>query len=238
MPDNAGLAHDAGNLLQALGLYCDLLLQPGVLRPEHIHYATELRLISSRSSELIRRLLTSSMVPSAEGTLNQDAAPSLTSSLRALAPVLQRIAGPTIQVAVETGPSLPLLNFPVGALERITLNLVLNAAQALQGSGRVDGRIQVMLGVHADRLQLLIEDNGPGIPPGLAAAFLRPTPLLPGTLRGIGHRVVHELAAATGGQISIRVRPGHGSAFCLKWAVPDAPLLPPPTLSATEAPAA
>ncbi|MGA7157441.1 MAG: hypothetical protein WBY53_11360, partial [Acidobacteriaceae bacterium] len=57
LADTNGLAHDAGNLLAALTLYCDLLSVPGVLRPEHQHYATELRTISESSSRLIRRLI-------------------------------------------------------------------------------------------------------------------------------------------------------------------------------------
>ena len=56
---NEGLLHDARNLMGAIGLYCDLLSMPGVLYPEHHHYAEELRLLGSRSSALIERLMQS-----------------------------------------------------------------------------------------------------------------------------------------------------------------------------------
>ena len=62
-PDGAGVAqgegllHDARNLLSALGLYSDLLSVPGVLKPEHRHYAEELRLMGSRSGALMERLV-------------------------------------------------------------------------------------------------------------------------------------------------------------------------------------
>jgi signal transduction histidine kinase len=52
-----GLLHDARNLMGALGLYCDLLAVPGVLKPEHRHYAEEVRLLGSRSGALIERLM-------------------------------------------------------------------------------------------------------------------------------------------------------------------------------------
>lgn len=55
--ENEGLAHDAGNLLGALGLYCDLLSQPGVVSPEARQYVAELRGLGQRSSQLIGRLL-------------------------------------------------------------------------------------------------------------------------------------------------------------------------------------
>lgn len=51
------LAHDACNLLSALGLYGELLAFPGVLGREHRHYAEELKLLAARSEVLIGRLL-------------------------------------------------------------------------------------------------------------------------------------------------------------------------------------
>ena len=55
--EDAALAHDASNLLSALGLYSDLLNVPGVLDDLHHHYAEELKLIAARSQTLIDRLL-------------------------------------------------------------------------------------------------------------------------------------------------------------------------------------
>ncbi len=55
--EDAALAHDACNLLSALGLYGDLLAYPGVLAEEHHHYAGELKLIAGRSHMLISRIL-------------------------------------------------------------------------------------------------------------------------------------------------------------------------------------
>src|ERR1700738_4781856 len=55
--EDAGLAHDAGNLLGALTLYSDLLALPGVLHEEHREYAHELKLLSERSWAMIDRLV-------------------------------------------------------------------------------------------------------------------------------------------------------------------------------------
>jgi len=52
-----GLLHDARNLMGTIGLYCDLLSMPDVLKPEHRHYAEELRMLGTRSGALIQRLL-------------------------------------------------------------------------------------------------------------------------------------------------------------------------------------
>ncbi len=266
LANTVGLAHDAGNLLAALGLYCDLLSVPGVLRPEHQHYATELCLISERSSKLIQRLLSapaaiacdvaqpapvslppallrrpsvrSSDAVSAAITAAITAAPSHTppnpvEMLRRLAPVLQSIAAGAATVTVTCAPSLPPLDVSSEVIERITVNLVRNAAEAIRiqrcefddcathaSPAAPSGQILVTLSVVAGRLQLTVEDNGPGMPPIIVASYLQPTPLPHGATRGLGHRIVHELAASTHGQLSIRVRPDHGTVFCLKWPVP------------------
>ena len=254
----AGLAHDAGNLLGALGLYCDLLRAPGVLRPEHAHYAAELSLISSRSTELIRRLLAAPLesaaaaqagpgdtalpVPGSRSDASgfqpaavrrRDAAASETvrpglmhaATVRNLAPVLQRIAAGSARVLVSSPAVLPPLDLSAETLERITVNLVRNAAQAIRqkratSSAPAAGEIRVTLALAANRLQLTVEDNGPGLTASAANAFMHPSALPPNSRNGHGHRIIHELVSDSGGQLSIRVRPGQGTTFCLKWPLP------------------
>lgn len=53
----AEVAHDARNMVTALGLYCDLLEEPGVLAAPFAHYGTELRLVASASRRLVEKLL-------------------------------------------------------------------------------------------------------------------------------------------------------------------------------------
>ena len=52
-----GLLHDVRNLMGAIGLYCDLLSMPDVLKPEHRRYAEELRLLGTRSGALVQHLI-------------------------------------------------------------------------------------------------------------------------------------------------------------------------------------
>lgn len=53
----AALAHDARNLITALGLYCDLLDEPGVLAPPFAHYRNELRLVVAAGRRLVSKLV-------------------------------------------------------------------------------------------------------------------------------------------------------------------------------------
>jgi signal transduction histidine kinase len=53
----AEVAHDARNMVTALGLYCDLLEEPGVLAEPYRHYGSELRLVAAASRRLVEKLL-------------------------------------------------------------------------------------------------------------------------------------------------------------------------------------
>jgi signal transduction histidine kinase len=235
--EGPGLAHDAGNLLSALGLYSELLQRPGVLRPQYRHYARELQSLSERSSVLIRRLLTNSWrsgveaAPLGEPASNdRSAEPSSAehlcdgpSTLEAMLPLLRSLAAPRARVLLHTLRNVVWVPCPAEALDRIVANLVRNAAQAFgeqtdRAATQADAPC-VTLRLKAERgaTVLEVEDNGPGMPPAIAAAFLRPTALPPGTQRGLGHRIVHELAAASGGRLEITVRPANGTTVRLVW---------------------
>jgi signal transduction histidine kinase len=51
------LTHDARNMVTALGLYCDLLEEPGVLSVPFLHYGQELRLVAAASRRLVEKLM-------------------------------------------------------------------------------------------------------------------------------------------------------------------------------------
>ena len=52
----AALAHEARNMGTALGLYCELLEQPGVLAPSYQHYARELKMVAAANRRLVEKL--------------------------------------------------------------------------------------------------------------------------------------------------------------------------------------
>ena len=68
----AEVAHDARNMVTALGLYCDLLEEPGVLAPHSSIMASELRLVASASRRLVEKLVAldgrAAPAPSAEAS--------------------------------------------------------------------------------------------------------------------------------------------------------------------------
>jgi C4-dicarboxylate-specific signal transduction histidine kinase len=139
--------------------------------------------------------------------------------VRAFAPLLRSLAAPDATLSLEVASGLPMLPFAAEALERILVNLTRNAATALRAHGPQDtaGKIRIVVSGDATHLSLTVADNGPGMPPQIAAAFLKPTALPRGAIRGIGHRVVHSLVRSTGGQLSISVAPKGGTTLRIDW---------------------
>ncbi len=222
--ESAGLAHDAGNLLGALGLYCELLGSPGVLRDEHRHYAAELSLLSGRSRELMARLLD----PRTTERREQPAAPSseqviIPEVIECCRGLLERIARRSIEVAYGPGAASPVA-ISRAALERILMNLAKNAAEASEG----DAAIVVRVGCSRDEssmeeVVLTVEDRGCGMSVAAVRVLMEGGSARLWGDRGIGFQVVRELVGSSGGRLRLTSRQGHGTKVEVTWAVCQTP---------------
>lgn len=163
----AEVAHDARNMVAALGLYCDLLVQPGVLASRYIHYGSELRLVASASQRLVQRLVALESQEGAEaieldegtmpdvGWLGEESSgarqpppkrweltpaepvDNLAAELLGSRNLLAALAGPAIKLTVETEQAELPVRITREGLTRILVNLVKNAAEAMPAGGTI-----------------------------------------------------------------------------------------------------
>ena len=105
------------------------------------------------------------------------------------------------------------------ALSEVLSNLVVNAIEA-QPDG---GRVQIALARRDDRLEIRIEDSGPGISPEVRAKMFQPFFTTKATGTGLGLTIVARRASEVGGTISCEspVADGKGTRFRLMLPLAD-----------------
>jgi len=99
------------------------------------------------------------------------------------------------------------------SLGQVVLNLVFNAADAAEASARPEIWVSVL--ARGEQLALVVEDNGPGIPPGAIQHIFRPfyTTKQRGQGTGLGLKICSDVVAAHGGHIEVHDRVGGGASF-------------------------
>ncbi|WP_375698181.1 cache domain-containing protein [Pseudophaeobacter sp. TrK17] len=215
----AGVAHEINNPVAVIQGNVDVIRM--TLGPEEAQeVGTELDLIDNqvmRIGAIVSKLLQFAR-PSEFGTFEEslDLAPLVTDCLVLVDHVIARQA---IQVEKrfdqETHPAPPVRIDP-GELQQVVINLILNAAQAMEGDGTLTLSLQ---GAERDDRYgalLTVADSGCGIPEDHLAAVFNPfytTKLGEGT--GLGLSISQTLIQRAGGIISARNRKAGGAAFSI-----------------------
>lgn len=105
-----------------------------------------------------------------------------------------------------------------GRLVQVLINLLVNAADALESAGRTaGGRIVTGARTDGERVRVWVEENGPGVPPELAEKIFDPffTTKQMGAGIGIGLTLSKEFAQAQGGDLLLEKSDLGGARFVL-----------------------
>ena len=123
----------------------------------------------------------------------------------------------TIERDSET--ALVSVNGDASALERVLINLIINATQAMEAQS-TERIIRIRVSEEDGTAILSVEDSGPGFPPGAAEhvfeRFFTTKPAGKGT--GLGLWMVSDIVARHGGTISATDM-GHGACFAVRLPV-------------------
>lgn len=154
----AGIAHEINNPLGGILVYSYLLLEdlpPN--RPERLQIEKIVR-EASRCKEIIRGLLDfSRQLPANFEPLNINSVIQETLNL-----VENHLLFQNVQIEQQLAPKLPPVLGDKSRLEQVFLNLFFNAAEAMNGHGR----LLISTALREERLlEIRVSDTGPGIPP-------------------------------------------------------------------------
>ena len=138
--------------------------------------------------------------------------------------------GPGVEIVVQGEPVE--VQADEDLLHRIASNLLFNAAQAMNGAGRIEAIVDQPGSAGLPRpggienpVRLRVRDNGPGIEPELAARLFQPfVSGRPGG-SGLGLAIVQRAVEAHRGQVFFDSTPPEGTTFTIllhaKWPMED-----------------
>lgn len=144
---------------------------------------------------------------------------AVTNALRLAQTTLRKVA---IGVRTELAPDLPEVEGNLQSIEQVVLNIVINAAQAID---HTHGEILIQTGfsLKDGRVYLRVTDNGRGVSPAMAERvflpFVTDKQAQGGT--GLGLSVTYSIVQAHGGEIFFENRAGGaGAAFTVQLPTP------------------
>lgn len=216
-----GIAHDFNNLLTAILGYGQFLLDnhpPG--DPLHDDIAEVMR-AGERAAALTRQLLAFSRRQVLEPRILD-----LNETMATVAKLLERVIGEDIELAVIPAPGLWRVSADPGQIERIILNLAVNARDAMPEGGTLTiETANVVFSPEAVRhrapmrpgayVRLAVSDTGVGMPPEVREHIFEPffTTKSVGRGTGLGLATVYGIVKQSNGFIWCESTPGRGTTF-------------------------
>jgi signal transduction histidine kinase len=132
--------------------------------------------------------------------------------------LLERVAGKTAILTIESADSLQLVDMDVTQFEQIVLNLVLNARDAMPTGGSINIRTGPTAGLSGEVkgfVRISVEDTGAGIPPDVLSHIFEPffSTKREGEGTGLGLAICDGIVRSAGGRIEVQSTVGKGTRF-------------------------
>src|SRR6478609_3263933 len=202
-----GVAHDFNNLLTVISGYGEIARRrigagPGANELREIQRASE------RAGELTRQLLAFGRKQMLEPVLLD-----VNEVASGLVPMLSRLIGETIEIAMLASSQLPPVLADRAQLEQVVINLAINARDAMPGGGT----LAIETSATGEYVRLTVSDTGSGIEPAVLEHIFEPfyTTKEVGLGTGLGLATVHGIVTQSGGRVEVVSDPGLGSTFAV-----------------------
>ena len=213
----AGVAHQLNNPLNGITLYTRLTMEEYPLQDEVKKNLFRILKDAERCRDTVRELLEFSR------QTGEDARPrDINQSIeRTLFLLESQSLFHNIQIDRQLSPGLPRIPVSVQQMNHVFMNIILNAAEAMSGTGRLV--VRSFLAPGGAKVCVEISDTGPGIAaevlPHIFEPFFTTKDADKGT--GLGLSVVHGIVSDHHGQVTVRSRPGEGAAFTIELPLGD-----------------
>jgi PAS domain S-box-containing protein len=229
-----GVAHDFNTVLASILGYSEVLIDASPPDDPRRRPAEQIRRSAERGAALTRKLLALTRRPVLHGEVVD-----LNPVLEAMSEMLARLIGEDIELLHRLDPALWPVEIDTAQIERVVLNLVVNAADAMPQGGRIvvatanlapedpaGSAADTGAGAGADTapgddrapagfVSLTVSDTGCGMDEETRRHAFDPffTTKAPGKGTGLGLSTVYGIVQQSGGRITVASRPGGGSVF-------------------------
>jgi signal transduction histidine kinase len=121
-----------------------------------------------------------------------------------------------IEIEKNLADGLPFVPADIQKLNHLFMNIILNAAQAMKGNGKLIFKTDLC--PKKDGILIKISDTGPGIPKNILPQIFDPffTTKEEGMGTGLGLSIVYGIVEDHGGEITAESKPGEGTTFMIK----------------------
>ena len=128
-----------------------------------------------------------------------------------------------IHIIQQLDSQLPAIYAVADHLVQVLMNLLINAADAIEETGCPEGQITVNTGTDARWIRLSVKDNGTGISPEIQEKVFNEyfSTKPPGRGSGLGLALCRSLIESAGGRIVLVSQPGYGTEILVTLPVPD-----------------
>ena len=201
-----GAAHDFNNLLMVISGGAELLLARSGDNEDVRGAVEEILRATEHGADLTRRLLAL-----ARPTAMSRQAIDLNGIVAGLEKILTRLMGEDVVLVLDLGAQLDPVRADPGEIERVLLNLALNARDAMPSGGT----LRICTRPHPAGVSIEMTDSGSGLDPATRERIFEPffTTKEAAEGAGLGLFVVYSIVADLGGAIRVESELGKGSRF-------------------------
>jgi signal transduction histidine kinase len=212
----AGLAHEIRNPLGAIKASAQYLAETALSSGAAPDGGKEFLDIIVEEVDRLNRVV-SSFLDYARPAQPADVPPlDVNAVVKRTVQLLRPQFGEGIEAQVDLADDLPKVRIDAERLRQVLINLALNAAQAMEGRGRVEIRTRAATRGGTRWVEILVSDTGPGIPQKVLKNLFVPFVTTKERGTGLGLAISQRIASAAGGLIEARSTAGLGTTFVVR----------------------
>jgi len=216
---SGSVAHDFNNALLMIFFSLDELVALGNLSPPITEALADIRTAANQAATTTRQLR--AFGAQAPGPVSSI---SVASVVERAVPLLRRVLPRNIELELALAAS-DSISADEGQVQRVLVNLVLNARDAMPEGGTLTLRTERAAneaGSDGERLVLGVEDTGAGMSDEVKARLFEPFFTTKGAAgTGLGLSGVRALVDAQGGTVSVQSELGRGTRLSVSWPIVD-----------------